>query len=414
MRWYHGSTKPIEQLGTAGSGMNLWGSVGAYLSGSPDAASRFGHIVNHFDDASVVALYTDEPVSDEHIDLMFESLKHFKLPMNTLNYVANEVRTYGDWIALLGEYVGDRSKGVLYMQERLGFNALYTRDVSGTLNGESFSEGDVLVILDPAAVRHVASEMVRCPPDVYFHGSRHREPIQKFKHGEHPATAGWAGFGSYEVERHAFFFSHDPRMSAQFGQVHAYEIKPRKILDLCNDVKEHDAPVLEGAGLSVRAIDNLYDKWELLDGAGALEFANTLQALGYDAIRYFEADENQIGRPCLAVLTPDVIFPAYLPEPVMAQQTRLWNAADALGETFKQYHGQLTTQQLHTRLSSRAMSCGVSIDPALIEKALLLRQWDVVMDKLSVWNPLAVSAHVQSVKPELHAETAERAIRRTV
>lgn len=232
----------------------------------------------------------------------------------------------------------------------------------------------------------------------WYHGSRHKDPIQKFKHGEHPATAGWAGFGSYQVDRHAFFFSHDPRMSAQFGHVHAYEITPRKILDLCNDIKDEDVPILDAAGLSVRGIDNLHDKWELFDGEGALDFTTTLQKIGYDAVLYFESDAHQVGRPCLAVLTPDVIRPANVPVSVITRQSLLWSTYDALSDVFKQYQGQLTTPQLHEKLCNTAQKSGIHIDPQPMARALLLRQWDVVMDKLSYWNPL----------PAAPAETPEQ------
>jgi hypothetical protein len=105
-KWFHGADKKIDTLNTKGSAMNLWGSKGAYLSDSYDAAQEFGSVV------STYLLNTDNEIEDYGI--INRAVKHAKIPFMV---VANaEIETYGDLIAIMGEYMGgDRKEAVEFL-----------------------------------------------------------------------------------------------------------------------------------------------------------------------------------------------------------------------------------------------------------------------------------------------------------
>jgi hypothetical protein len=149
-KWFHGADKKIDTLDTKGSAMNLWGSKGAYLSDSYDAAQEFGSVVSTYLLNTDKILNTDNEIEDYGI--INRAVKHAKIPFMV---VANaEIETYGDLIAIMGEYTGgDRKEAVEFLQYELGIDALYTPSVGGQKDGRSFSEGNVLIILTNDAVK---------------------------------------------------------------------------------------------------------------------------------------------------------------------------------------------------------------------------------------------------------------------
>lgn len=193
---------------------------------------------------------------------------------------------------------------------------------------------------------------------VFFHGSQSRTPIDVFSTGVVKAKAGFAGLGTFEVERSGFYFTKDPRMASQFGHVFAYSIAAKKTLDLRADLSEIDAMALDGEGLSSRSIDNCYEKWELFDGVNGENLTKTLCSLGYDSVSYWELDDNGHQQMCFIALKSDIISPAAIPQEQIIQCASLYDLGDELYETIRGYQGLIENGQLANRLAALSGEAG--------------------------------------------------------
>lgn len=214
------------------------------------------------------------------------------------------------------------------------------------------AEYERLCMVDLSQCPCLESSPRQLPSTVWFHGSREQEPIEVFQHGVYPSHAGFAGFGTVEVSRHAFFFSSDPRMSEEFGHVHAYQVNTASILDLRQDVSECDEQKLRDAGLSPESIDRMHEKWELFDGEPGQEFSQALLSAGYEAVQYLERDHHGVLRDCLAVLTTTVIQPVYVDPKLLNARIQSLTIFDAWYAMYSQHRRSLTTEQLTRELSS--------------------------------------------------------------
>lgn len=146
--WYHGSNVEITNLNLKGSGMNLWGSNGAYLTSEKSAARNFGEVISEFKLNSNKILNTEDEASYE---LCQKAMEFAKIPFMT--FFNNQPENYGELIALMGEYTGgDRSTAVKWLQNHIDFDVIFTPNVSGKMDGKEFSEGDIIVVLSDSAV----------------------------------------------------------------------------------------------------------------------------------------------------------------------------------------------------------------------------------------------------------------------
>lgn len=222
------------------------------------------------------------------------------------------------------------------------------------VDGAIFKDGrhEHLMVRSLADCTYLGTHARQLPPNIWFHGSREDAPIEHFEHGHHPAHAGLAGFGVVEVSRHAFFFSSDPRMSEGFGHVHAYQLKTDAILDLRNDLSEMDAEKIRSAGFSPEGIDRMYEKWELFDGDNGKEFCNAMCDLGYDAVRYLEADHDGVLRECMAALTPSIIRPANVDAELVQSRVQALTLFDAWRTMYSKNRNQLSSEQLTRELKA--------------------------------------------------------------
>ena len=386
--WYHGSNGPVEKLNIEkGSGMNLWGSRGAYLSRDKRVAARFGPCINQFELGELSVLETDAPISDHDYSKVMGILnKH--VPFMTL---ANaDIDTYGDAIVLAADYgLGQRENAVQAFQEALGFDALYTRDVEGTLNGENFSEGDVLVLLAAEKSRFIRSDYARLPPNVFFHGSRHDHPITQFKHGKYPAISGFLGMPTQEVDRHAFFFSTIPAMASEYGTVHAYALPEGPILDIRNDVKEEDAQKLKEVGIETRWIDNLasVDKWQIFDGKDGQELANVIKQLGYKGVDYLEVDDFGTLRHCRAIVDENLPKHIPLPNGVMSKLNIIVSAVDDLREQYSCNGHMGDDSVLKVMVQDLLYEAELEADIPTVIRSLKRGEVELLQEQLFVWNP---------------------------
>lgn len=157
INWYAGARSRIDRLQPHGSGMNLWGSAGSYLSNSAAAATEFGPYVTRFRVESQNTLFTD---ASAPVELVKEALQWARVPFMVAAVTPHD--TYGELISLLGDYTGgDRKHAIDWLRGRLGFDSILTCEVTGRRDGRDFSEGDVLVVLDPGIA--TAEEVVASP-----------------------------------------------------------------------------------------------------------------------------------------------------------------------------------------------------------------------------------------------------------
>lgn len=193
---------------------------------------------------------------------------------------------------------------------------------------------------------------------VFFHGSQSCTPIDTFSTGVVKAKAGFAGLGTFEVERSGFYFTKDPRMASQFGHVFAYNIAAKKTLDLRADLSENDAMALDEKGLSSRSIDNCYEKWELFDGVNGASLKETLCSLGYDSVSYWELDNKGRQQMCFIALKSDIVEPVAMPQEQISQCARLYDLGDDLYEAIRGYQGLIENSQLANRLTTLSGEAG--------------------------------------------------------
>ncbi|APD92378.1 hypothetical protein BM525_21200 (plasmid) [Alteromonas mediterranea] len=386
--WHHGSEKPIEILDPSqSSGMNLWGGFGVYLTQDKNLAARFGPCISSYEIGALSILETDAPISDEHYSQVMGLLDK-NVPFMTLAHA--EVDTYGDAIILAADYgLKQKEHAVRALKELLGFDALFTKGVEGALNGETFEEGDLLILLDQTKARFIGSEYARVPQNVFFHGSKESTPIQAFKHGVHPAVTGFAGFSLQQVERHAFFFSSSPKMCSDFGYVHAYQLPEDPVLDLRNDIRETDKLKLESAGINTRWIDNkpTSSKWEIFDGQDGKEFVRAIKELGYKAVNYKEEDGNGTLHDCRALV--DGREANYLPltDMVISKRMDIVAATSQMMEKYSSNARSVSDSVLKVMIGDTLFDNGLDGDTNTIVKTIKRGDDNLLREQLSVWNP---------------------------
>jgi hypothetical protein len=160
--WLHGSQAPVTNLNIDGSGMNLWGSKGVYLTKDLNVASRFGPCLNKYDIEDLIIIDTDKAIDDEHYSIVMGVMRDMKVSSSMLPLL--DLDSYGDVIASGAEFSNNnREDVVMALKAKLGFDALRTLDVSGSLDGEIFNEGELLVLLDASKAKHVGFEYIRMP-----------------------------------------------------------------------------------------------------------------------------------------------------------------------------------------------------------------------------------------------------------
>lgn len=152
--WYHGSNKEFKDLNLKGSGLNLWGSKGSYLSSSRKAAEQFGNFITEYELNECKILNTDSEVD---YSLAKVGAEYADIPF--MVFFRSQIETYGELIVLMGEYLGDKSKAVEWLKNELEFDAILTPDVKGRKNGKDFSEGDVLVVLNADILKDVDKKL---------------------------------------------------------------------------------------------------------------------------------------------------------------------------------------------------------------------------------------------------------------
>lgn len=392
--WHHGGDKPIEKLDPSqSSGMNLWGAFGCYLTQDKNLAARFGPCVSSYEISNLNILETDAPISDEHYSKVMDLLGK-NVPFMTLAHA--EVDTYADAIILAADYgLKQKEHAVRTFKESLGFDALFTKGVEGALNGETFDEGDLLILLDQTKARYIGSEYARVPKNVFFHGSKESTPIQAFKHGVHPAVTGFTGFTPQRVERHAFFFSSSPEMCSDFGHVHAYQLPEGPTLDLRNDISEADSIKLESAGINTRWIDNkpTSNKWEIFDGQDGKEFVEALKEIGYKSVSYKEEDGNGVLHDCQALV--DGRDANYLPltDMVISKYIDIVAATSQMIERYSSNVKSVNDSVLKAMIDDTLFSNGLDGDISTIVKTLKRGDDSLLREQLSVWNPSFQSDH---------------------
>ena len=160
--WLHGSKAPIEKLNPEGSGMNLWGKKGVYMTQDVNVAARFGPCINRYSIDNLRILNVDDNILDEHYTKIFNMFKSLEITSSAI--FSSQFDTYADVVSIAAEFsYYNREDIVEALQKELGFNALQAHNVQGSLDGETFSEGTVLTLLDVDAATLVDYEYVRMP-----------------------------------------------------------------------------------------------------------------------------------------------------------------------------------------------------------------------------------------------------------
>lgn len=291
----------------------------------------------------------------------------------------------------VSEMAGEVSyRDIYFAALRQSNSASLTQDFFSALGvdgGVVCSSGvEQLIIPDLRALQYISSCARHLPKNVWFHGSREKDPITQFSHGHYPAQAGFAGFGTVEVSRHAFFFSSDPRMSESFGSVHAYEVDAHKILDITADLSEEDSEKIRAAGFSPESIDRMYEKWELFDGENGKVFCDALLSIGYDAVRYSEVDQNGVMRECMAALTPSIVRHVTPEQSLIRDRVKSLELFDAWRTMYAENRKVLSSEQLERCLAAIGSKAGLPMVPGFyerVERALKIYDYSTVLQHVS-------------------------------
>lgn len=317
------------------AGANQGKGATLYLrSTHPNLKGAYSHV---FSAANIAVLLMEESVSGDHIARL-QQFAHQHLPTNDILVAETDI-SYHDLYSLACR----RANATTVLRDLL--TALDMNAAMVLHNGEP-----ALLVPDLAQLTHLHSCERQLPPHIWFHGSREEHPIIEFSHGHYPAHAGFAGLGTVEVSRHAFFFSSDPRMSEEFGHVHPYLVEPQKILNITADLSEEDAEQIRLAGLSPESIDGMHDKWELFDGEPGQQFCDMIKSLGYDAVRYYEPDHSGTPRECLAALTSTIIQPATVNPELLQRRVLGLEIFDTWKATYCRLQHTLSREQLAMQL----------------------------------------------------------------
>ena len=130
------------------------------------------------------------------------------------------------------------------------------------------------------------------PPKPMYVGRR--GDFTSFEVGRETTNDGT--FGPSTTTRAAVFLSESPEMASDFAsgdegnvvKAYVYATNP---LDLTQGLSEEDEAKLSAAGVSIRNIVNVGEKWELFDGEYGKDFVADVRRAGFDAVWF---NENRI------------------------------------------------------------------------------------------------------------------------